>query len=294
MLDCGTPRLVRNGKTLAIFGHQMRFNMQNGFPFLTTKLLPFTVVYAELRWFLDAGSETGRRLSTVTLNRMLGKKDDAPNIWTQDQENFAKAGKAQFPGDCGRIYGAQWRNWKSSDGRSIDQINLLIKRLREDPFSRYHIVSAWNPGELSDMCLPPCHMKMQFFVRPSRRRDKKMYLDMSMDQRSCDMFLGVPFNIASYALLLHMVAQCVDMIPGELVITLEDAHIYTHGWKDGKLSRSLSHLNAVKQQLERTPLPAPHLWLDPQITEIDDFGADDAQIIEYRNLGKISAPLITG
>jgi thymidylate synthase len=292
-LQRGTPRPTRNGYTKAVFAHQMRFDMQKGFPLITTKFTAFNIIVAELVWFLDAGKETGGRLSIAKFNQILGKDNDAKNIWTNDQSRFAREGKAQFVGDCGRIYGAQWRSWKTSDGRSIDQLSKLVQMLKADPFSRYHIVTAWNPGELHDMCLPPCHMKMQFFVRPSNRKDKKLYLDLSMDQRSCDLFLGVPFNIASYALLLHIVAQCVDMIPGELVITLEDSHIYTAG-KNNDQTRDVkkSHVKAVKTQLRNESFKPPKLWVNPSIKDIDSFTIDDFKIIGYKNRGKIPAPLL--
>ncbi len=289
----GSRRKTRNGVTIAILAHQMRFNLQHGFPAVTTKALAFEVVKAENLWFLDAGKETGGRLSIAKLNEFLGKEPPARNIWTHDQTRFAEAGKATFIGDCGRIYGAQWRDWRTNDGRHVDQLKNVMKQLKEDPFSRYHIVNAWNPSEIHDMCLPPCHMKMQFFVRPSRRRDKKMYLDLSMGQRSADLFLGVPFNIASYALLIHMIAQCVDMIPGELVITLEDCHIYLAGLdRAGKPIWSKGHSKQVKEQLSRTPFEAPKLWLNPEVKDIDAFTMDDIKLIGYRSHEKIQAELL--
>ncbi|MFA6608595.1 MAG: thymidylate synthase [Candidatus Paceibacterota bacterium] len=289
----GSRRKTRNGVTTATLAHQMRFDLQCGFPATTTKYLAFNVVVAENLWLIDGGKETGGRLSIKKLNQLLGKPDDAKNIWTHDQSRFASQGKAKFDGDCGRIYGAQWRDWRTSDGRSIDQLGNVIKQLKDDPFSRYHIVNAWNPGEIHDMCLPPCHMKMQFFVRPSNRRDKKMHLDLSMDQRSCDMFLGVPFNIASYALLIHMVAQCVDMVPGELVITLEDCHIYLAGLNEnGNPTPSKGHLKQVNKQLERKPFRAPELWLNPLVKNIDDFTMNDIKLINYRSHEKILADLL--
>lgn len=292
--DFGSFRRVRNGATIAIFAHQMRFNLQKGFPVLTTKQVAFRMILAELIWLLDAGKETGHRLSIGKFNKLLGKPEDAENIWTGDQLNFAEKGKDQFKGDCGRIYGAMWRDWTAPDGTKVDQLANVIRQLKIDPFSRYHIVNAWNPGELADMCLPPCHMKMQFFVRQSKRRDKKMYLDISMDQRSCDLFLGVPFNIASYALLLHMVAQCVDMIPGELIMTLEDCHIYKAGVNEkGNLLPSKSHLGQVNEQLSRTPYKAPTLWLNPEIKDIDCFTMDDAKLLNYHHQGALKASLLT-
>ncbi len=289
----GSRRRVRNGITDAVLAHQMRFNLQHSFPVITTKYLAFNVVVAELLWFLEAGRETYWRLFIARLNELLGKPAGAKNIWTMDQARFASQGKAQFEGDCGRIYGAQWRNWRAPDGSTVDQIAKVIQQLKDDPFSRYHIVNAWNPGEINDMCLPPCHMKMQFFVRPSRRRDKKMYLDISMDQRSCDMFLGVPFNIASYALLCHMVAQCVNMVPGELVITLEDCHIYMAGLDaEGKPEWNKGHIRQVNKQLARKPFRGPKLWLNPLVKNIDDFTMDDIKLIGYRSQEKIPADLL--
>ena len=289
----GTRRTGRNGVTTAIFAHQMRFDLQKGFPALTTKFLAFETVKAENLWFLDAGRDTEWRLSIKKFNEYLGRVSDAKNIWTMDQERFASQKKARFDGDCGRIYGAQWRNWKGPYGETIDQIAKVIQQLKDDPFSRYHVVTAWNPGELHDMCLPPCHMKMQFFVRPNKRRDKKMYLDLSMDQRSCDMFLGVPFNIAGYALLTHMIAQCVGMLPGELVITLNDCHIYLAGLDgEGKPIWSKGHLKAVTKQLSRKPFKTPKLWLNPDIRDIDSFTMNDIKLIGYRSHEKIPASLL--
>lgn len=290
-LHYGSERLTRNGLTTAILAHQMRFDLQENFPLLTTKAIASKVVTAEDLWFNNAGRETGGRLSLAKLNEYLGKPADARNIWTHDQARFASQGKTQFVGDCGRIYGAQWRSWKTPDGRTIDQLAKVIKQLKEDPFSRYHIVNAWNPGEIDDMCLPPCHMKFQFFVRPSGTG--KMYLDLSMDQRSCDMFLGVPFNIAGYSLMLAKVAQCVDMIPSELVMTLEDCHIYLAAIEgEGKLNYERGHGSAVREQLKRQPLPGPKLWLNPEIKDIDSFGMDDIKFIGYEHHDKISAEML--
>lgn len=289
----GSRRKTRNGCTIAVLAHQMRFQLAKGFPLPTTKDTAFKTIYAENLWFLDAGRDTDHRLSLTKFNEYLGKPADAKNIWTHDQARFASQGKALFKGDCGRIYGAQWRNWRTADGQTIDQLAKVIQQLKDDPFSRYHIVNSWNPGEVNDMCLPPCHMKFQFFVRPSRRRDKKMYLDISMDQRSCDMFLGVPYNIASYALIDHMVAQCVDMIPGELVVTLEDCHIYTAGiGEGGKLLPHKGHMKQVNEQLARSPLKPPTLWLNPEVKDIDKFTMDDIKLVGYEHQGKIEAPML--
>lgn len=279
-LKYGDVRKTRNGNTRAILAEQIFSKMAEGFPAPSTKQLAFKSVVAELIWFLEAGKDSPvpYRLSISRLNQLMGLPEDAHNpMWSHDQKRFAASGKALFPGDCGVIYGSQWRNW---NGEGKDQLAEVIMALKNDPFSRYHVVTAWNPLKLGDMCLPPCHMKMQFFVRHSRRRDRKMYLDIAMDQRSCDMFLGVPFNIASYALLLHMVAQCVDMVPGELVITLNDCHIYS------------KHLKQVRTQIERDTLPPPELWLNLEIKDIDSFGVDDVYLAGYQHQGRIKAPLL--
>lgn len=222
---CGNVRKTRNGYTRAIFARQMRFKMAHGFPAPSTKQLAFKSVVAELKWFIEAGKDSPvpGRLAIGRLNQLVGLPEDADNpMWSHDQRRFAESRKAQFPGDCGVIYGSQWRNF---NGEGKDQLSEVIVALKKDPFSRYHVITAWNPLKVGDMCLPPCHMKMQFFVR--RGKNGKLYLCLAMDQRSCDMFLGVPFNIASYSLLLHMVAQCVGMVADELIITLNDCHIYS-------------------------------------------------------------------
>ena len=276
----GDMRKTRNGTTRAIFAEQMRFQMIGGFPAPSTKQLAFKSVVAELIWFIEAGKDSPipYRLSIDRLNQLMGLPEDADNpMWSHDQKRFADNGKALFPGDCGVIYGSQWRNY---NGEGKDQLTEVITSLKKDPFSRYHVITAWNPLKVGDMCLPPCHMKMQFFARHSRRKDGKLYLSIAMDQRSCDMFLGVPFNIASYALLLHMVAQCVDMIADELIITLNDCHIYT------------AHLKQVRTQLARDTSSAPKLWLNPVVKNIDTFGMDDIKLVGYEHQGRIKATLL--
>jgi len=274
----GNVRKTRNGNTRAIFARQVRFKMSAGFPAPSTKKLAFKSVVAELKWFIDAGKDSPipYRLSIGQLNHLMGLSGDAYNpMWSLNQEEFARKGKAQFQGDCGVIYGSQWRNF-NDEGK--DQLAEVIAALKKDPFSRYHVITAWNPLKTGDMCLPPCHMKMQFFVR--RKRNGRLYLCLAMDQRSCDMFLGVPFNIASYALLLHMVAQCVDMIADELIITLNDCHIYS------------AHLEPVRTQLARSTDKAPKLWLNPDIKNIDDFGMDDVKLVGYKHQEPIKAKLL--
>ncbi len=275
----GDVRETRNGNTRAIFARHMRFNLSDGFPAPSTKQLAFTSVLAELIWFIEGGKDSPipYRLSIGRLNQLMGLPEDAHNpMWSHDQKRFVASGKEQFPGDCGVIYGSQWRNF---NGKGVDQLTAVIEALKKDSFSRYHVITAWNPLEMGNMCLPPCHMKMQFFVRHSRRKDGKRYLCIAMDQRSCDMFLGVPFNIASYAILVHIIAQCVGMLPGELIITLNDCHIYS------------SHLKQVRKQLERDTYVAPKLWVNPEIKCIDDFGMNDVKLIDYKHQGRIQAKL---
>lgn len=271
----GNTRETRNGVTHAQFAHQLRWDVRQGFPLLTTKQVAVKIVLAELLWFLEGGknSPIPYRMSNIRFREILGYPLDKKTIWTHDETRGDWPQKAKFPGDCGRIYGAQWRNWNGK----VDQIANLVRLLRADPVSRYMKVTAWNPAEVGDMCLPPCHGDFQCFV--SFENGQKL-LSLHMNQRSCDMFLGVPFNIASYAFLLHMLAQVSGMVAHELVITLNDVHIYD------------AHKEAVATQLARTPNELPKLKLNPKVTEIDDFAMEDFEIIGYEHQGIIKAPLL--
>ena len=252
ILENGVDRESRTGiATRALFGMQLRFNMEDGFPAVTTKKLAFNSVKAELLWFISGSSD-------VKELQKLGC-----HIWDANAEAPYWRPKAKFPGDLGRIYGVQWRKWKAPDGKEIDQLAEAIKLIKTNPTSRRIIVTAWNPGELNQMALPPCHAFFQFFVANNK-------LSLQMYQRSCDMFLGVPFNIASYSLLLHMAAQVTGLKPGEFVHTLADAHIYHN------------HFEQVKEQLTRKPFPLPKLWLNPEIKNIDDFTIDDIKLENYQ------------
>lgn len=261
IMYCGVDREGRNGKTRALFAVQFRHDMQTGFPLLTTKKVWFKGVVAELLWFLS-GSRNLHRLA-----HML-KVPAEKMIWHKNATDFANSERAQFNGDVGRIYGQQWRNWGNTGNEhtsgGIDQIRDLINRLKKDPTDRRLIVTAWNPSDLEFMCLPSCHILFQLFGDPETHR-----LSLHMVQRSCDMFLGVPWNIASYGLLLSMIAQTTGMIAHELIITFNDAHIY-HG-----------HFDQVKEQLGRTPKPLPRLGLNDQIKDIDDFTMEDIAIFNY-------------
>ena len=251
ILEKGMDKKDRTGTgARAVFGMQMRFNMKDGFPAVTTKKLAFNSMKAELLWFIKGSSD-------VKELQKLGC-----HIWDANAEADYWKPKARFPGDLGRIYGVQWRKWKAN-GKEIDQLAEAIRLIKEEPDSRRIIVNAWNPGELDQMALPPCHMFFQFFADNNK-------LSLQMYQRSCDMFLGVPFNIASYSLLLHMVAQVTDLKPYEFVHTLGDAHIYHN------------HFEQVKEQLSRKPFTLPQLWLNPKIKNIDDFKMEDIKLENYQ------------
>ena len=264
ILDEGSDRMDRTGVgTRALFGLHMRFAMQDGFPALTTKKLAFKAVKSELLWFLEGSNDDAR------LRELNGTEK---TIWTANLEaDYWKPHRAH-PTDLGRIYGVQWRAWRKPDGTTVDQLADVIEKIKTNPYDRRLIVTAWNPGELSEMALPPCHMFFQFFVADGT-------LSLFMHQRSCDMFLGVPFNIASYSLLLHMVAQVTGLEAGEFIHSLGDAHIYNN------------HVDAVKEQLSRTPLTPPQLWLNPDIKDIDSFTMDDIKLENYESHPPIKAEM---
>lgn len=248
----GVEKADRTGTgTLSCFGWQMRFDLSAGFPAVTTKKLHFRSIIHELLWFL-AGDSNIRYL-----------KENGVSIWDE---------WADPQGELGPIYGVQWRSWPAPDGQRIDQIAQVVKQIQHQPDSRRHIVTAWNPGEIDQMGLPPCHVLFQFYVADGR-------LSCQLYQRSADIFLGVPFNIASYALLTHMVAQVTDLKPGEFIHTLGDAHLY------------LNHLEQADTQLSRNPLPLPQLRLNPDIHNLFDFQFQDIHIDGYQAHPPISAPV---
>ncbi len=264
IMETGADRDDRTGTgTRALFGLQMRFNMKDGFPAITTKKLAFKAVKSELLWFLEGSTDD---------NRLKELNGSEKTIWTANAEADYWTPKAAFPGDLGRVYAAQWRKWRKPDGTEVDQIAEVIEDIKRDPNSRRLIVTAWNPGELDQMALPPCHMFFQFFVADGK-------LSLLMHQRSCDMFLGVPFNIASYSLLLHMVAQVTGLEAHEFIHSLGDAHIYKN------------HFEAVEEQLSRTPLASPTLSLNPEVKTIDDFTMDDIELVGYESHPAIKAAM---
>ena len=269
ILENGAEKKDRTGTgTKAVFGMQLRFNMKKGFPAITTKKLAWKSVVSELLWFIE-GKGDERRLAEI----LYGSRDkDKKTIWTANAEASYWKPKAKYEGDLGRVYGVQWRHWKNPEGKEIDQLAEAINLIKENPSSRRIIVNAWNPGELEQMALPPCHTFFQFFVVDNK-------LSLQMYQRSCDMFLGVPFNIASYSLLLHLVAQVTNLEAHEFVHTLGDCHIYTN------------HISQVKEQLARNPLPLPKLKLNPDVKDIDGFKMEDIELVNYEHHPPIKAPM---
>ena len=240
--DNGTRKEDRTGTgTLAVFGYQLRFDLGEGFPLVTTKRLHVKSIIHELLWFLS-GSQNTRYLT-----------ENGVSIWNEwaDQD-----------GNLGPVYGVQWRSWGTADGRTIDQISEVVRQLRETPDSRRIIVSAWNVGEIDDMALPPCHCLFQFYVANGK-------LSCQLYQRSCDIFLGVPFNIASYALLTHMLAQQADLGVGDFIWTGGDCHLYSN------------HLEQADEQLAREPLPLPRLAIRRRPESIFDYEYDDFEILNY-------------
>lgn len=265
VLNHGTVREDRTGTgTIGVFGMQQRYNLQEGFPAVTTKRLAFKACLSELLWFIE-GSGDEKRLREILHG---SRESDKDTIWTANATAPYWLPKAQYEGDLGRIYGVQWR-----DFGGVDQLTQLVNGLRSDPYGRRHIITAWNPSELDSMALPPCHCFAQFYVSADGLLSCQMY------QRSCDMFLGVPFNIASYSLFTHMLAQVCGLGVGEFVHVLGDAHIY------------LDHVEQVKEQLSREPLPAPKLWINPDVKDITQFTMEDFRLDGYNHHPPIKAPM---
>jgi thymidylate synthase len=251
IMDNGVARADRTGTgTLGLFGRQIRFDLSKGFPLLTTKKVHFKSIAVELLWFLR-GDTNVKYLH-----------DHGVTIWDE---------WADENGDLGPVYGKQWRSWAAPDGRIIDQMKNLVENLKTNPYSRRHVISAWNPAEVDDMALPPCHCLFQFFVADGK-------LSCQLYQRSADIFLGVPFNIASYALLTHMVAQAVGLEAGDFVHSFGDVHLYTN------------HMEQAKTQLERTPFDFPKLVIAPK-TDLFSFDYADLTIENYQSHGALKAPV---
>lgn len=252
ILQQGTKKDDRTGTgTLSVFGYQMRFNLQEGFPLVTTKKLHMRSIVHELLWFLRG--ETN----------IAYLKEHGVSIWDE---------WANEQGDLGPVYGRQWRSWPTSDGREIDQLSTVLQQIKQNPDSRRLIVSAWNVGELDQMALAPCHALFQFYVANNR-------LSCQLYQRSADVFLGVPFNIASYALLTHLVAQQCNLDVGEFIWTGGDCHLY------------LNHMDQAKTQLQRAPFPPPQLLLKHNASSLYDYCFDDFDFINYQSHPSIKAPI---
>jgi thymidylate synthase len=242
VLKNGTKKSDRTGTgTISVFGYQMRFNLKEGFPLMTTKKLHLKSILHELLWFISG--DTNIRYLT----------DNGVKIWNE---------WADKDGNLGPVYGYQWRSWPTADGRKIDQLSNVINSIKTTPDSRRHIINAWNVGEIEKMALPPCHILFQFYVADGK-------LSCQLYQRSCDIFIGVPFNIASYALLTLMVAQATSLKPGEFIHTLGDAHIY------------LNHIEQVKLQLTRVPYKLPKMTINPDVTDITKFRYEDFALSDY-------------
>lgn len=252
ILDRGTEKSDRTGTgTLSTFGYQMRFDLVDGFPLVTTKKLHTRSIIHELLWFLSGDTNIGYL------------KENGVSIWDD---------WADESGELGPVYGSQWRSWRGADGQTIDQISQAADLIKSNPDSRRLIVSAWNVAEIPKMKLPPCHAMFQFYVAEGQ-------LSCQLYQRSADVFLGVPFNIASYALLTAMMAQVTDLLPGEFIHTLGDAHLYSN------------HIEQARQQIARQPRPLPRLKLNPNVDSIFDFKFDDVEIVDYDPHPHIKAPI---
>ena len=292
VLETGTTKQDRTGVgTISKFGLQVRYDLSQSFPAITTKKLAWKAVVSELLWLLE-GSGDEKRLREILYGSTESSKT---TIWTANATAPYWRPKARFEGDLGRVYGVQWRHWRTPvehkaetfrddfgstyhrEGylhfKETDQLLNLIEGIKQDPNGRRHILSAWNPGELEAMALPPCHVMAQFYVSKDNRLSCQMY------QRSMDTYLGGPFNIASYSLLTHMIAQVCGLGVGEFIHVIGDAHIY------------LNHIEQVKEQLSREPFPAPQLWLNPDITDITKFTMADIKLLNYQSHPSLPAPM---
>jgi len=287
ILDNGELKDDRTGVgTYSVFGRHIRFDLRRGFPAVTTKKLAWKACVGELLWFIE-GSSDERRLAEITHGDSEGKV----TIWTPNALAPYWKPKAKFEGDLGRVYGVQWRHWNKDtvekdmgpahkggtrlavDRTEVDQLSNLLEGLIKDPNGRRHIMSAWNVAEMDQMALPPCHVMSQFYVNKNKELSCHMY------QRSQDVFLGAPFNYASYALLTHMIAHVCGYGVGELIVSTGDTHIYQN------------HIDQVKEQLTRTPYNLPKLWLNPDINDIEKFTMDDIKLIDYQSHGQLKAPM---
>ena len=296
ILKKGEDRMDRTGVgTRAVFGQRLQIDLKRGFPIVTTKKMGFKSILAENLWFIE-GSGDERRLAEI----LYGTRDsEKRTIWTENAEAPYWTPKAAYPGDLGRVYGVQWRHWRShtvleardhlghsgeSEGallfdakvlvKEVDQLKQVVNTIKTNPTDRRMVLTAWNPGELHQMALPPCHMFAQFYVNV-----EKQELSCQMYQRSVDSFLGLPYNISSYALLTHMIAKVTGLQVGELIMCLGDTHIYHN------------HFDQVKEQLERERFELPTLNITRDVTDIDDFKMGDFELVGYQSHGPLKAPM---
>jgi thymidylate synthase len=303
ILDNGEEKDDRTGTgTISVFGRQIRFDLRSSFPAVTTKKLAWKAVVSELLWFIEGSGDEGR-LREILYGDREAKTDHGVHkktIWSDNANAPYWQPKAEYPGDLGRVYGVQWRNWKTFtktnsvvankdaywpgeaktvghlpayvQTRKVDQLYDLIEGLKNDPNGRRHIVVSYNPGELDQMALPPCHAMFQMYVSKNK-------LSCQMYQRSGDAFLGIPFNIASYALLTHMIAQVCNMEVGELILVFGDVHIYKN------------HIDQVNELLSREPMEAPALYLNPGVKDINSFTMADINLVNYKSHPALTAPM---
>lgn len=299
ILDNGEQKDDRTGTgTISVFGRSIKFDLRRGFPAVTTKKLAWKAVVSELLWFIEGSGDEGR-LREILYGSRDARTDHGVSkktIWSDNANAEYWKAKSEFPGDLGRVYGVQWRHWAGKitkadpvfanigaegarlegvinvEREEIDQLDNLIKGLKEDPNGRRHIVVSYNPGEIDQMALPPCHAMFQMYVSKNK-------LSCQMYQRSGDAFLGIPFNIASYALLTHMIAQVCNMEVGELILVFGDVHIYKN------------HIDQVNELLSREPMEAPTLCLNPGIKDINSFSMDDINLVNYKSHPALIAPM---
>ncbi len=258
IIETGADKSDRTGTgTRSVFGYQMRFNLQDGFPLVTTKKVHLKSILYELLWFLKGDTN------------IAWLKENKVSIWDE---------WADENGDLGPVYGKQWRSWEGADGKTVDQVTDLIQQLKTNPDSRRLIISAWNVADLPRMNLMPCHCLFQFYTSPAGENGKRK-LSCQLYQRSADVFLGVPFNIASYALLTMMIAQVVDMDPGEFIHSFGDAHLYNN------------HFEQAELQLRRDPFPLPQMKINPEVKGIFEFKFEDFELINYQSHPAIKAPV---
>ena len=298
ILDNGEQKDDRTGTgTISVFGRSIKFDLRRGFPAVTTKKLAWKAVVSELLWFIEGSGDEGR-LREILYGSRDARTDHGvakKTIWSDNANAEYWLTHSKYPGDLGRVYGVQWRHWAGKvikaepefthihdtrlvgavniERAEIDQLDNLIKGLMNDPNGRRHILTAWNPGELDQMALPPCHVMSQFYVNKNKELSCHMY------QRSVDVFLGLPFNIASYALLTHLLAQVCGLKVGELIISTGDTHIYKN------------HVEQVKEQLSRAPLTLPTLFTNPPLLDITKFTMDDIHLEDYKSYDAIKAEM---